>query len=75
MSVDFMCLDVLSTCMFMYHVHAVPIKSRKHTGSLGLELQMAVSPLVGAGITPRSSGRAGSALPSKPSLQLKYRLL
>lgn len=64
-------LCVLSTRVFMFHAHAVPFKSRRAHRFLGSRVTDGCEP------SHRSSGRAvsASALTSKPSPQLEYRLL
>lgn len=44
-----MCLCVLYTCIFVYHVYIVHEDQEKASDSLDLELQKAVSSDVGAG--------------------------
>lgn len=44
-----MCVGVLSTCMSVYHVYAVPVEAREGTEFPGNGLQKIVSCPVGAG--------------------------
>ena len=59
----FICKGVLSSCMSVYCVRAWCLQGQnRELDPVGPELQVAVSCHVGAGVEPRSSARAASAL-------------
>lgn len=68
----FMCVGILSACMYVYHVHTVPLEARKSVRSHGTEVTYTCKPPCGywdPNLNPRDEQQV--LLTAKPSLWLQ----